>query len=125
MMAAPGCTRFRASSFLKVLGLSDRLDHPEGDQRCGCEPLASHSWMPLAVTLPSQWYGFSLVERAVRRGPLVIVARPARLWMAAVPELGQQPERVFTLRSTQNPAISSKNLGSEAGYDAVFAALTG
>lgn len=26
----------------------------------------SRSWTPLPVTLPSQWYGFSLVERAVR-----------------------------------------------------------
>lgn len=85
----------------------------------------SRSWMALAVTLPSQWYGFSLVEQAVRRGALVIVARSARLWMAAVPELGQQSERVFTLRSTQNPAISPKNLGGEAGYDAVVAALIG
>jgi len=85
----------------------------------------SRSWTPLPVTLPSQWYGFSLVEQAVRRGALVIVARPARLWLVAVPELGQHPERVFTLRSTQNPAISPKNLGSQAGYEAVVAAQDG
>ena len=85
----------------------------------------SRSWMPLPVTLPSQWYGFSLVEGAVREGALVILARPARLWLVAVPELGRDPERVFTLRSTQNPAISSKNLGSQAGYEAVVAALAG
>lgn len=85
----------------------------------------SRSWTPLPITLPSQWYGFSLVEQAVSRDALVIVARPARLWLIAAPELGQHPERVFGLRSTQNPAVSPKNLGSDAAYHAVVAALAG
>jgi hypothetical protein len=85
----------------------------------------SRSWMPLAVTLPSQWYGFSLVERAVHRAALIVVARPARAWRIAVPELSQGSERVFTLRSTQNPAISPRNLGGDVAYEAVVAALTG
>lgn len=85
----------------------------------------SRSWMPLGVTLPSQRYSFSLVEQAANRGALVIVARPARLWPIAVPELRQAPDRIFTLRSTQNPSISPRNLGGEAAYEAVVAALTG
>ncbi len=83
----------------------------------------SRSWMALPITLPSQWYSFGLVAQALQRDAVVIISRPAAAWLIAVPELRRRPERVFVLRSTQNPSISPQNLGGDAGYEAVIAAL--
>ncbi len=123
---APGARWWRRRAFARLL--ADGVDEQAlRDRVLVVEFHGYHSrnWTPLPVTLPSQWYGFSLVEQAVRRGALVILVRPARLWMVAVPELGQRPKQVLTLRSAQNPAISSRNLGDRAAYDAVIAALGG
>lgn len=83
----------------------------------------SRNWMALPITLSSQWYSFALVAQALQRDAVVVISRPAAAWLVAVPELRRHPERVFVLRSTQNPSISPQNLGGDAGYEAVIAAL--
>lgn len=60
--------------------------------------------------LPSQAYGFQLVERAIRRDALVVAMRSWRLWRQAVPALASYT-RVVRLRSPQNVAISPRNCG--------------
>ena len=47
----------------------------------------SPSFAPIPITLPSQWFGFSLVEQAIARGATVVMTRGRREWEVAVPEL--------------------------------------
>jgi len=47
----------------------------------------SQDWATLPVTLPSQWFSFDLVSRAVERGAVVVVLRGQRDWEVAVPSL--------------------------------------
>ncbi len=48
-------------------------------------------WSALPVTLPSQWFGFSLVEQAIDRGAVIVLTRAAREWRVAVPGLASYP----------------------------------
>jgi hypothetical protein len=47
----------------------------------------SQDWAALPVTLPSQWYGFDLVTRAIERGAIIVVLRGGTDWDVAVPNL--------------------------------------
>jgi hypothetical protein len=81
----------------------------------------SRSWSAPPVTLPSQRFGFALVEAAIGRGATIVLLRGERAWMVAVPALGSYAGCV------RNPhprvsRISAGNLGEE-GYGKVLAAL--
>lgn len=65
--------------------------------------------------LPSQAYGFALVERAVERGSLIITLRSGKLWQEAVPSLGNKDAHFYQLSCVRNPVLSKKQLGPE-GY---------
>jgi len=67
----------------------------------------STSFKPCRV--PSQQYGFRLVEEALRRGAFVIPLRSYKLWRAAVPAIDDQPD-LITTSSTQNVYLTSRNL---------------
>ena len=58
--------------------------------------------------LPSQRYGFHLVERAMARDALVVRMRGERHWLDAVPSLGSY-RRLYRLRNVQNVAMSLAN----------------
>jgi hypothetical protein len=80
----------------------------------------SQSFEPIPITLPSQWFGFSLVEQAIARGATVVM-RGGRQWTVAVPAL-MAYERVVRLRSPQEAAISPRNCGDQ-GWEMVLHAL--
>lgn len=67
----------------------------------------STSFKPCQV--PSQAYGFSLVQAALDRGAIVIPLRSYALWQKAVPTIADQPELVTT-SSTQNVYLTPRNL---------------
>jgi hypothetical protein len=71
----------------------------------------SKSWASLPVTLPSQWYGFWLVQQAVERGALVVVLRGARDWRVAVPELAEH-DRTIVASNFRQSSLSEKTCGA-------------
>ena len=81
----------------------------------------SQSFEPIPITLPSQWFGFSLVEQAIARGATVVMTRGGRQWTVAVPAL-MAYERVVSLRSRQEAAISPKDCGDQ-GWEMILDAL--
>jgi hypothetical protein len=81
----------------------------------------SHDWANLPVTLPSQWFSFDLVKRAVEREAVILITRGWRVWPVAVPTLLTY-RRVFATRSARNAYISAGNLPA-GGFDAVVNAL--
>jgi hypothetical protein len=83
----------------------------------------SASFATLPVTLPSQWYGFDLVDKAVGRGAVIVVTKGLRDWDVAVPSLHGY-SRAFRTHSHQAAHISPRNLGSD-GFRAVTEALKG
>lgn len=72
-------------------------------------------------SLPSQPFGFGLVRAALDRDAVVVLARAARFWRVAIPELGHY-DRVVTTRSVSNAAMSVANPG-EHGFAMVAEAL--
>lgn len=60
-------------------------------------------------TLESTEYTYQLVREAIKRGVLVLLARGARDWIKAVPELEDYPY-VMGLSSAQNSVISPNNV---------------
>ena len=83
----------------------------------------ARSFELIPVTLPSQWFGFSLVEQAIARGATVVMTRGRRKWEVAVPEL-MSYTRVVRLRSPQAAAISPGNCG-DRGWAMILGALGG
>jgi len=71
----------------------------------------SRSFASMPITLPSQWFGFSLVEQAITRGATVVMTRGRREWEVAVPEL-MSYTRVVGLRNRGPAAISRGNCGN-------------
>jgi hypothetical protein len=71
----------------------------------------SRSFAPIPITLPSQWFGFSLVEQAIARGATVVMTRGRREWEVAVPEL-MSYTRVAGLRNPRAATISPGNYGN-------------
>lgn len=82
----------------------------------------SKKWRHIPVTLPSQRYGFWLVERAIERGALIVILRGRVDWEIAVPELGTYDNRIVT-HSHQSSAISPGNCGS-AGFEQFIHAVS-
>lgn len=80
----------------------------------------SEKWR-LFPTLPSQHFGFSLVEAAVERGATIVIMRARRDWEVAVPGLSDYRSLVV-LNSWRNSAISPGNCGPE-GFGRVLSAL--
>jgi len=83
----------------------------------------ARSWRPIPVTLPSQRYGFWLVEQAMNRGATIIPMRGVRDWEVAVPHLGSYKRRVG-IRNPRSATISPANCG-QRGFDLVIEAVTG
>jgi hypothetical protein len=75
----------------------------------------------LPVTLPSQWYGFDLITRAIERGALIVVLRGGKHWDVAVPGLRGYPRR-FATNSPQSASVSPGNL-PEGVFDLVVDAI--
>ena len=78
--------------------------------------LAAVEWFPYksarfrrGCIVPSQAYGFSLVNNAIERGALIVVSRSVSLWENSVPALRRYP-RKLTLSSVQNVALTPNNL---------------
>ena len=80
----------------------------------------SQKFAALPVTLPSQWYQFDLVRRAVERGAVIVITRGEADWRVAVPAL-RTYGRVFVTRSWQNASVSPGNLPD--GFNEVVAAV--
>ena len=75
----------------------------------------SKSWTAPFVTFPSQYFGFSLVHRAMNRGALIIVGRAMRHWYAAVPGLQAYENKVEKLASPRSANLSRGNIGPDFG----------
>jgi hypothetical protein len=73
----------------------------------------SKSWAPLPVTLPSQWYGFELVRRAIERGAMVVVLRGARDWRVAVPGLADHQHRTIVPTNYRQSSVSERTCGAQ------------
>jgi hypothetical protein len=72
----------------------------------------SARWRALPVTLPSQWFGFSLVEQAITRDAVIVLTRAEREWKVAVPELAGY-RRLVQAKSPRTSSLSPGNLGPE------------
>jgi hypothetical protein len=81
----------------------------------------SRRWSPLPVTLPSQWFGFRLVDQAIERGAVIVVTRAVQQWLVAVPRLASYHGLVRT-KSAQTASLGRGNLG-EHEYARVTEAL--
>jgi len=78
-------------------------------------------WSALPVTLPSQWFGFCLVEQAMDRGAVIVLTRAAREWLVAVPGLASYRKLVPT-NSAQTASLGRGNLGPQ-GFSLVTDAI--
>lgn len=76
------------------------------------------------LSIPSQAYSFSLVEKAMRRRAVIIQAVGKNLWQntAAIPGLATYPHS-YELNSSRMPAISERNCPD--GYPEIIRALGG
>ncbi|MFE0474894.1 hypothetical protein ACFW2V_25130 [Streptomyces sp. NPDC058947] len=72
----------------------------------------SRSWRPIPYTLPSQFFAFHLVRRAMSRKAVIILGRIATTWKIAVPELGSYPN-VVTPKQSRSVAVSRGNFSRE------------
>jgi hypothetical protein len=81
----------------------------------------SVSWRSIGITLPSQRYGFWLVEQAIARRATIVIARGKRDWEVAVPALHGY-EHLVVLTNPRSSAVSERNCGPE-GLDKIIAAL--
>jgi hypothetical protein len=130
-----------------LLGLTDRFaDGPNAKcwRRCfravvdalRCDPaeiaprilsvefLGYHSagWK-LIPTIPSQFFGFGLVDHAMERSATIVVMRAERVWRAAIPALTEYPQLV-TLKNPRSNAISLQNC-VPGGFEKVVESLRG
>jgi hypothetical protein len=83
-------------------------------------PYHSPSFRRLASLLPSQEYGFQLVERAIERGAVVVIMRSRAYWFRSVPALATAD--VLELRAPRSAYITPANL-TPSGFERVCAAL--
>lgn len=70
--------------------------------------------------IPSQIYGFSLLQEAMKRNALVIQMRSRRLWQSKVPGLSSYPH-YYKLNNPRNTVISENNCPD--GYPAILKIL--
>jgi hypothetical protein len=78
--------------------------------------MAVVEWFPYRSTkfkhgcaVPSQQYSFDLVQAAMKRDALIVVARNVRLWEESVPGLSEYAFRL-TLSSVRNTSLTPGNL---------------
>ena len=81
----------------------------------------SRSWRALPITLPSQRFGFWLVEQAMIRRATIVVVRGQRDWTIAVPNLGSYPLLV-PIKNPRSASISPGNCGTK-GFRRVLDSL--
>jgi hypothetical protein len=81
----------------------------------------SQDWAALPVTLPSQWYGFDLVARAIERGAIIVALRGGRDWDVAVPGLREYSLR-FSTNTVRSASVSPGNL-PQGVFDTVIDAI--
>lgn len=82
----------------------------------------SESYTTMPVTLPSQRYGFWLVEAAIARGAVIMMMRGQRDWSIAVPKLSQY-QRVILNRNPRSSSISPATCGTR-GYQLIHSTLS-
>ena len=70
--------------------------------------------------LPSQRFSFSLVEKAIDAGKLIVVMRSRRHWLKAVPKLAAYG--FSELRNPRSPYVTPNNMGQEQ-FDRLLARL--
>ncbi len=70
-------------------------------------------WSPPLRTFPSQAFCFELVEKAMVRGALIIVARCQKHWYASVPGLKHYKHQIAHLQSPRSAYLSRGNLGRD------------
>ncbi len=61
------------------------------------------------VRVPSQAYGFTLVEKAMKRGAYIVGVRGRKLWTEAVPSLADYG-RITYLKNPRNASLTPGNL---------------
>jgi hypothetical protein len=71
----------------------------------------SKEWTSPLRNFPSQIHGFGLVEQAMDRGALIMIARCQRHWYESVPGLRQYRPKILHLNSQRSAYISKGNLG--------------
>lgn len=84
-------------------------------------PYHSRSFAHAHLRLPSQRFGFALLQRAMRRGALVLCMRGYRNWCGAVPELANYAG-LLRPKNPRSASLSAGNLGAE-GFARVLRAL--
>lgn len=84
-------------------------------------PYHSRSFGHAHLRLPSQRFGFALLQRAIQRGALVLCMRGYRYWCGAVPELADYPG-LLRPKSARSASLSAGNLGAK-GFARVLRAL--
>lgn len=72
-------------------------------------PYHSLSYGHDGLRVPSQYYSFDLVRRAMARGAVLVRMRAEARWFRAVPQLASY-ERLRRCTSVQNPTISHRSL---------------
>lgn len=83
----------------------------------------SRNWAALPITLPSQHYGFHLVQRAVDRGAVIVVLRGYKDWCVAVPPLASY-KYCYKTKNARSASLSPKNLPPGA-FQQVLRAVSG
>lgn len=73
------------------------------------------------VRVPSQGFGFALVERAIERDAVIVIVRGERIWLGAVPKLADHG-KVVRIKNPQSASLSSRNLQDD-GYQKLLDAL--
>jgi hypothetical protein len=66
--------------------------------------------------LPSQTYGFYLVQQAMKRGAVILVMRGERFWLTAIPSLKEYTQ-FFRLNNVQSVYVTENNC--PAGYASI------
>jgi hypothetical protein len=72
------------------------------------------------AALPSQQYGFHLVEKAMQRQAVIIAMRSVQPWLQSVKDLSEYPY-LYKLNSTQSVYITERNC--PAGYPEIIKRL--
>ena len=71
-------------------------------------PYHSVKFKEMSSTLPSQQFGFQVVQEAIKRNALVVAMRSWRRWESTLPELTGY-SNYFQLKNPQNPTLSPGN----------------
>jgi hypothetical protein len=80
----------------------------------------SVSWTSLPVTLPSSWFGFELVTKAMEREAVIVVLRGRKDWEVAVPGLRTYGRRIVS-SNPRRSSISPRTCGNQ--FELVVGAL--